>query len=213
MNESEFAVSTGSSRQSRQLRVLRLDRRCLLIGALLIATLRLAATENTSIPVHVARAAHETAVATPLARPNPTLALSPSPTVRLPVLMSESDAWRVTHARHKNASADRWEKFEAEFGITEKEPSLVLGTMQTAKYNLDTILFTVDDFAQNVSDAFQLEYDAGRFRRVPTSGERSGRESSRSLVAVADNARLGLDLNFNGGKPYVGVKLVVPLGN
>jgi hypothetical protein len=128
-------------------------------------------------------------------------------------MMSESDAWRVTNVRRKNTSADRWEKFEAEFGITEKEPSLVLGTMQTAKYNLDTILFTVDDFAQNVSDTLQLEYDAGKFRRVSTLGERSGRESPRSLVAAVDNARLGLDLNINGGKPYVGVKLVVPLGN
>ena len=128
-------------------------------------------------------------------------------------MMSESAAWRVTDLRRKHTSADRWEKFETEFGITEREPSLVLGTVQTAKYNLDTFLFVVDDFTRNLSDSLQFEYDEGKLRRVSTLGERPRRDSSGPMMSLVENARLGLDLNMTGGKPYVGVKVTVPLGN
>jgi len=128
-------------------------------------------------------------------------------------MMSESTAWRATDAGRKTTSIDRWEKFEAEFGIAEKEPSLVLGTMRTAKYNLDTFLFTVDDFARNLSDSLQFEYDDGRLYHVSDLRERSRRKSSNPPAGVAENARFGLDVTMSGGKPYVGLKLVVPLGN
>ena len=128
-------------------------------------------------------------------------------------MMSESAARRVTEFGRRNTSANRWEKFETEFGITKREPSRVLGTVQTVKYNLDTFLFTVDDFAQSLSDSLQFECDEGKLHHVSTLGERPRQNSSSPSMDIAENARLGLDLNVSGGKPYVGVKLIVPLGN
>ncbi len=128
-------------------------------------------------------------------------------------MMSESAAWRVTDFGRNNTPADRWEKFEVEFGITETERSLVLGTMQTMKYNVDTLLFTVDNFARSLSESLEVEYQEGKLHRVVPLGERPRQDSSGPPMDVVENARLGLDFNLSNGKPYVGVKLVVPLGN
>ncbi|HUI07821.1 MAG TPA: hypothetical protein VL486_12535 [Verrucomicrobiae bacterium] len=207
MNESRFAGPTNAAPPSRLLRAFRLDRRGWLLCALLVASIRLAVLEKRPVPTYAALDSG------PLVRPLPLPAPLASPTVRLPVLMSESAAWRVTEVGRRNASADRREKFEAEYGIAEREPLLALGAMQTAKYNLDTILFTVDDFTRNLSDSLQFEYDAGRLQHVSVSGERPRRNPSNLRVDVGKNARLGLDLNLTDGKPYVGVKLALPLGN
>jgi len=172
-----------------------------------MASLRLAVVENHS------DASRPGPISVPPVPPVPVPTPASLPKVRLPDMMSESTAWSVTDAGRRDTSADRWEKFESEFGITEKEPSLVLGTMQTAKYNIDTLLFTVDDFTRNLSDSLQFEYDGGRFHHVAGLGERHRRDSSDLPMDIAKNTRLGLDLNVGGGQPYVGVKLVLPLGN
>jgi hypothetical protein len=207
MNEGKFAVPRVTGFQWGRLPIIRLNRRLFLIDALLIASLQLLLTQDRSV------APPREPVPREVVLPSLAHATSPPQTIRLPDLMSEAAAWSVTATRHKNTSADRWEKFEARFGIAEREPSLVLGTVQTAKYNLDTLLFAVDDFTHNLSDSMQFEYGGGRFRRVSTFGEGRWHDPSDPMPAVLNNARLGLDLNITGGKPYVGVKLTLPLGD
>jgi len=107
----------------------------------------------------------------------------------------------------------RWEKFETEFGIAEPEHSPVLRSMQAAKYNLDRLVFAANEFSRDFSNIAQFELDHGKVYHLSAAGLQGGEGPSRSSVPIPRNVRLGLDVNVAQGKPYVGVKLVIPIGN
>jgi hypothetical protein len=116
-----------------------------------------------------------------------------------------------------HTAGDRWEQFEAEFGIREKAPSLVKGSLESAKYGLDKTVFTVNEFVQDVQDRLSFDYELRSLGRATNPNE-SPRTASSSTIPVWDaveNARLQSDINLDAarGRAFVGVRLVLPIGD
>ena len=122
-------------------------------------------------------------------------------------------SWRLADDEYLKSHVTRWEKFETEFGITEPEHSPVLRSMQTAKYNLDRFVFAANEFSRNVSSLTEYGLDHGRLYRVSAATQQSREELPIPWTTIPENVHLGLDVNVAQGKPYVGVKLVIPFGN
>jgi hypothetical protein len=100
--------------------------------------------------------------------------------------------------------AEAWERFEAEYSPPQKSPSPIKRQIETAKYGLDTALFAVDRFTKNVQSQADFRFDRGSLRRTRTTFLEGSRHSPR--------VKLDLDL-WQGGKPYLGVRLIIPFGN
>ena len=88
----------------------------------------------------------------------------------------------------------------------------MLQSVQTAKYNLDRAVFAANEFVQDLSHATEFEYGRGHVRHVSSTEDPAPRLSN-PLSVIPANTRVGLDLSLGQGKPYVGLKLVVPFGN
>jgi hypothetical protein len=100
--------------------------------------------------------------------------------------------------------AEAWERFEAEYSPRQKSPSLVKRQIETAKYGLDTAVFAVDRFVKNVQSQADFSVDQGSLRRT----------RAISLGGSRNSPRVKLDLNvWQGGRPYLGVQLAIPVGN
>ena len=137
---------------------------------------------------------------------------SPPPLAPAPA-RSKSTAWQIIERQRKKNADNRWERFETEFGIEGKRRTGVLGSVQSAKYALDELTFAVDDFTGNVCDALKFEYDGGHVHQITSLDDDERRSSANLWVTTPRNVRLGADLNLTGGKPYVGLVVVVPFGN
>ena len=137
---------------------------------------------------------------------------------------SDATTWRASvtetnmlaNAVHNRpvTSADRWERFEAEFGVKQRLNSPVLGSLQEAKYRLDWATFTMQEMILSVEEAFRFDYgleDLG----LPVTPSKSPRHTSGSLWWDAiQHARLQSDINLKiAAQSFVGVKLVLPLGD
>ena len=105
---------------------------------------------------------------------------------------------------------ERWEKFEAEFGIRQPSPSLVKGSLQNAKYRLDEASVTLQEFVDTVRDRLKFDYGLNDPGSVAVRRNSTG----NLLTDTINRARLqsAIDLNL-GAKAFVGVKLVLPLGD
>jgi hypothetical protein len=206
MNEIKVSVSRGTGPGQQRLPLFRLNRRFIVCCALCVATLQLALAE---IPP-----AKRRDVQAPAALPLVTIAPSTlRPVVTRESVLTKSAAWQmIEHQRKKNAD-DRWEKFETEYGIDGKRRIGVLGSVQLAKYTLDEMTFTVDDFTRSLSAALKLEYDHGRVHRATTFGDNGHRSFPNPWSEMPRGVRFGPELNLDGGKPYVGLVVVVPFGN
>ena len=100
--------------------------------------------------------------------------------------------------------AEAWERFEAEYSPPQKSPSLIKRQIETAKYGLDAAVFAVDRFTKNVENQADFSFDQGSLRRT----------RAISLGASRNSPRLKLDLDlWQGGKPYLGVQIIIPFGN
>jgi hypothetical protein len=128
-------------------------------------------------------------------------------------LSVDTAVWRPIDTDYAASRVDRWEKFETEFGIAEPEHSPVFRSVQAAKYNLDRLVFAASEFSRNLSDVTDFELDHGRLYHVSAAGTQVWEEPSSSSAPIPRNVHLGLDVNVAQGKPYVGVKLVIPFGN
>ena len=108
-------------------------------------------------------------------------------------------------------SADRWLKFESEYGIQEQSPSPIGRMFQVAKYGLDRVTFT----AQETAKRCEFSYDLGS-APANDSGSRScapqyslpmfggfGRAQFKSEVTIHDPQT---------GEAFIGLKLAVPFG-
>jgi hypothetical protein len=112
---------------------------------------------------------------------------------------------------------ERWEKFEAEFGMAEKNPAFIKGSIESAKYRLDKTVFEANEFVQNLENAFSFDYGL-RAANGAGGTNTSARGASASPIPLWDaveNARFksDIDLNIPGGRAFVGVRLVLPIGD
>jgi len=129
------------------------------------------------------------------------------------VLAQTNSIWAVRTApaptRFMDSPPERWAKFEVEFGIQQPSQSLIKGSLQSAKYQLDRASVTLEEFVDTVRD--RLKFDYG----LTDPGQAAPRRGSPSnLLDSLNRVRLqsAIDVNF-GAKAFVGVKLVLPLGD
>ena len=65
-------------------------------------------------------------------------------------------------------------------------------------------MFAVDRFVKSIANQADFSLDQGRLRRT----------TEKPLGRYHDNPRVKLDLNmWQGGRPNVGVRLIIPVGN
>jgi hypothetical protein len=116
--------------------------------------------------------------------------------------------------RGELTAGERWEKFEAEFGIQQRESSLLRASVQSAKYQLDRAVFAMQEIVDTVESALEFDYPIGRWA-ASDAGRGGGQpRSSNPLQDALLNARLqsDIDLSVPTGRAFVGVKLVLPVG-
>jgi hypothetical protein len=132
-------------------------------------------------------------------------------------ISGEEAARLMDQPRHRLTEGERWEKFEAEFGLAEKDPSLIKGSLESAKYRLDKTVFEVNDFVQNVENALSFDYGLrpALDREGTNTAPRSAAPSPIPLWDMVQNARFksDIDLNVPRGQAFVGVRLVLPIGD
>lgn len=117
--------------------------------------------------------------------------------------VSERTEWPLPARHGKPTDTEAWEKFEAEYRPEPLSLSPVKRQLETAKYGLDTTLFAVDRFVKSIRDHADFEFDHGNMHRTRTN----------SRGGFLANPRVKLDLELLRGKPYAGVRLVIPFGN
>ena len=130
-------------------------------------------------------------------------------------VLASTNAPPVFRTQHTTAATvvavpERWEKFEAEFGIQQPSRSLVKGSLQNAKYRLDEASVTLQEFVDTVRDRLKFDYGL----TDPGSAAVRRNSTGNLLTDTINRARLqsAIDLNL-GAKAFLGVKLVLPLGD
>ena len=119
-------------------------------------------------------------------------------------LPAARDLQRILTSSLKPTDAEAWEQFEAEYSPPQKSTSHIKRQIETAKYGLDTALFAVDHFVKNVQSQADFSFDQGSLRRT----------RALSLEEPRTSPRVKLDLDMcQGSKPYLGVRLIIPIGN
>lgn len=133
------------------------------------------------------------------------------------VLAPPEDVAPLRARRTRPTTGQRWSEFEREFGIHEPSESLVLGAIQSAKYQLDKTVFALDLFVEQTREALQFEYDFARGVLIRGAAESEGTApAARSgwWGPAFGEARLrsDVDLELGSGRAWVGMRLVVPMG-
>ena len=119
-------------------------------------------------------------------------------------MLAEREFQPIMLSHRKPTDAEAWERFEAEYSPPQKSPSPIKRQIETAKYGLDTTVFAVDRFVKSIRDHADFEFDQGNLHRT--------RANSRG--GFLDNPRVKLDLDlWQRGKPYMGVRVIIPFGN
>ncbi|MGA2137966.1 MAG: hypothetical protein ABSH14_03800 [Verrucomicrobiia bacterium] len=213
MNEIKVSVSSAVALGRRHLPLIRVNRRFFICCALCAAMFQLLLIESRVSERGQASVTRPTVRLTLAGEEAPPLQIQPMmpPAITMPPM--DTLTWRSTGEDHLKSRVTRWEKFETEFGVTEPEHSAVLRSMQSAKYNLDRVVFAASEFSHNLSSMTDYEWDHGRFYRVSAATRLLREESSTQWTTVPENVHLGLDVNLVQSKPYIGVKLVIPFGN
>jgi len=117
--------------------------------------------------------------------------------LRLPVLIEPAGG----------SAVDRWEKFNAEFGIRKYSSGWAKGSLQKVKYQLDEALFTIKDFVEH---DLAFDYAIGSSGNAP----RSRRIRDNRWRDAWENARLRSDISFSPEtKAFVGIQLVLPISD
>ena len=118
--------------------------------------------------------------------------------------LTQSDPQPMLMPHRKPTEAEVWERFETEYKPGQKNPSLIKRQIETAKYGLDTALFAVDRFTKNIKNQADFSFDQGSLRRTRATSYGESR----------NNLRVKLDLSmWQGGKPYMGVRIIIPFGH
>jgi hypothetical protein len=114
----------------------------------------------------------------------------------------------ATHSRASTAG-DRWEAFEREYGIHQKNPSWFLSMLQSAKYELDKLSFGAKETARRL----EFTYDIGS--PTSASGTSAKPQYSLPLFGRFGHAQLKTVLTEHDrqtGTAFVGLKLSIPFG-
>jgi hypothetical protein len=118
--------------------------------------------------------------------------------------LTEREIQPMLMSHRKPTDAEAWESFEAEYSPPQKSSSPVKRQIETAKYGLDTAVFAIDHFVKNVQSQADFSFDQGSLRRTPET----------ALEGPRNNPRVKLDLDmWQGSKPYLGVRIIIPFGN
>jgi hypothetical protein len=118
--------------------------------------------------------------------------------------LTERDSQRILTPQPKPTDAEAWERFDAEYKPRQRNSSSIKRQIETAKYGLDTAVFAADRFINNVKNQADFTFDQDGLRR--TRATSPGR--------LRNNLRVKLDLDmWQGSKPYVGVRIIIPFGN
>ena len=96
-----------------------------------------------------------------------------------------------------------WEKFDSEFRPEHPSQSPIKRQIETAKFGLDTTVFAVDNFVKSIREHADFSFDRGRLQRTPVT----------SLGKSRNNPRVKLDLDLTHGKPFAGLRVVIPFGD
>ena len=139
---------------------------------------------------------------TPFTETNRLLSLTDRPTVTA-----------TAPARSKDMG-QRWQKFEAEFGIAQPSSSLLVGSLQNVKYQLDWTSFALHEFTETLADRFRFTYSLTDLGLASRPNQPAHTIPDNFVDDALSNLRLQTVIDLNvGEKSFVGVKLVLPVGN
>lgn len=119
-------------------------------------------------------------------------------------VLTERELQPILMSHRKPTDAEAWERFEGEYRPSQRSPSPIKRQIETAKYGLDTAVFAVDRFVKNVQSQGDFSLDQGSLRHTAAITSKEPRNSPR--------VKLDLDV-WQGSKPYVGVRIIIPFGN
>ena len=137
---------------------------------------------------------------------------SRSPRLRASLLTSKSvPAKRPPALVAAKRSRQSWDRFEAEFGLQQSDPTFIRGNIRRAKYGLDVVAFAATSALKSVEQALELEYSHGKVHRAAAMPTEPLTDYERPRAF--DDTRLKFDINLASGKPRLGVRLVIPFGN
>ena len=167
-----------------------------------------------------ARAVDQAATAQLLAAYVPPTLLTDQPILALQdtqrEFIKETDLSEATRARQLT-EAQRWDRFESEFGVQNQTSSALESGLRSAKYDLDRTVFALNGFVETVADALEFEYRFGDNTGLARSSQASTAPLRRYFSPLRDaleNTRLrsDVDLNVGSGQAWIGMRLVVPFG-
>jgi len=110
----------------------------------------------------------------------------------------------------ESLTTNRWEKFETEFGIQQPSRSSVKNSLQNAKYQLDRTSLQLQEFVDTVTNRLRFNYGLSDLGFMPPAHRSTG----NFITDILSQTRLKSDIDLKlGEKTFVGVKLVLPIGD
>ena len=116
-----------------------------------------------------------------------------------------------TSAPANETSADRWVKFENEYGTYKESPSRVRRMLQATKYGIDTVTFT----AQEAAKRLEFRYTFGERSQTSPGSITAKPEYSLPLFGSFGHAQLKSIVAQHDpqtGTAFVGLKLSILFG-
>ena len=132
--------------------------------------------------------------------------------VKLAIVPADSTHDTAAVASSRSTPQRRWQEFEAEFGIQEKDHSFLRGSLQTAKYKLDETVFAAQEFIENLHYETTLK-DLMGDSSIGGGGSHHSSSDSASSWLETTKFRSGVDWNWNTGRPFVGMQLEMKFGD
>ncbi len=117
---------------------------------------------------------------------------------------------RTIRLRRPQTDADRQRQFEAEYGFYQPRSSPVLRSIQAAKYQVDTTVFSLQQLVEHLHNALSFEYRQGQWQHAALDAQT---EPTDSRVGFFGNPRVNVDFNPLPGKTYLGLRVVIPFGS
>jgi hypothetical protein len=107
--------------------------------------------------------------------------------------------------------ADRWMKFEREYGIEQESPSPIGRMFQVAKYGLDRMAFT----AQETAKRCEFTYDLGDAPPNEPGSRSAAPQYSLPMFGRFGRAQIKSEVTIHDpqtGQAFIGLKLAIPFG-
>jgi hypothetical protein len=112
---------------------------------------------------------------------------------------------------YRATAADRWEKFQTDFGIQRKETSFWGGPLQSAKYQLDEATFGIQEFGKSIEQTLRFNYG---FNDLTGAKRPVTLRRPYSIWESLERTRFRSEFNLQAGSQgFIGVKLELPIGD